>query len=97
MLSVPQTAGRPIPRATTAACDVFPPRAVRIPWAATMPTRSSGFVSRRTRITFLPASAWSAASRGSKTTAPTAAPGDAAIPRVSSLGADVLSNCGNIS
>ena len=57
MLSVPQTAGRPIPRATTAACDVFPPRAVKIPCAATIPTRSSGLVSRRTRMTFLPASA----------------------------------------
>ena len=57
MLSVPQTAGRPMPRATTAACDVFPPRAVKMPCAATIPTRSSGLVSRRTRMTLFPAKA----------------------------------------
>ena len=33
----PATQGLPIPRATTAACDVMPPRAVRIAFAATMP------------------------------------------------------------
>ena len=33
----PQTQGRPMPRATTAACDVIPPRAVTIADAACMP------------------------------------------------------------
>ena len=94
--SVPQIAVFPIPRATTAAWDVFPPRLVRIPSAATMPTRSSGLVSRRTRITFLPALLKSKARFESKTTSPTAAPGEAGMPRaISSMFADV-SNCGNI-
>ena len=39
-----------MPRATTAACDVMPPRVVRIPTAAFMPAMSSGDVSSRTRI-----------------------------------------------
>ena len=33
----PATQHLPIPRATTAACDVIPPRPVRIPCAATIP------------------------------------------------------------
>ncbi len=33
----PQTQGLPMPRATTAAWLVMPPRAVRIPTAATIP------------------------------------------------------------
>ena len=53
--SAPQTHGRPMPRATTAACEVLPPRLVRVPRAATMPWRSSGFVSSRTRIDVLAA------------------------------------------
>ena len=64
-----------MPRATTAACDVLPPRLVRMPRAATMPRRSSGLVSRRTRITSSPRSAHSTAAAESKTTLPTAAPG----------------------
>ena len=40
-----------MPRATTAAWEVIPPRAVRMPWAAFMPRISSGLVSIRTRIT----------------------------------------------
>ncbi len=56
-VSAPQTHVLPMPRATTAACDVLPPRLVRMPCAAIMPGRSSGLVSRRTRITFSPSAA----------------------------------------
>ena len=52
--SAPHTQVLPIPRATTAAWLVLPPRLVRMPWAAIMPFRSSGLVSRRTRMTFSP-------------------------------------------
>ena len=47
----PTTHGLPMPRATTAACEVMPPVAVRMPCAASMPWMSSGVVSLRTRIT----------------------------------------------
>ena len=53
--SAPTTAGLPQPRATTAAWDTRPPRAVRIPSEASMPWTSSGEVSVRTRMTFSPA------------------------------------------
>ena len=43
----PATQGFPIPRATTAACEVIPPRAVKTPWAACIPPTSSGEVSAR--------------------------------------------------
>ena len=86
-----------MPRATTAAWDVFPPRLVKIPSAATIPTKSSGLVSRRTRITFFPARDKSCARLESKTTWPTAAPGDAGIPRAISVALALRSNCGNIS
>ena len=52
--SAPTTAGLPQPRATTAAWLTSPPRAVRIPSAASMPCTSSGEVSLRTRTTFSP-------------------------------------------
>ena len=86
-----------MPRATTAACEVLPPRAVRMPLAAIMPPRSSGLVSLRTSSTCSPLAAHSTAVAESKTTRPTAAPGDAAMPWVSSLRTPDLSNCGNIS
>ena len=54
MPSAPTTAHVPMPRATTAACDVLPPRAVRMPSATIMPCRSSGLVSLRTRMTCAP-------------------------------------------
>ena len=44
-----------MPRATTAAWLVMPPRAVTMPSAACMPWMSSGLVSSRTRITPRPA------------------------------------------
>ena len=40
-----------MPRATTAACEVRPPRVVRMPAALCMPAMSSGDVSMRTRMT----------------------------------------------
>ena len=95
--SAPQTQVRPMPRATTAACEVFPPRLVRMPWAATMPFRSSGLVSRRTRMTASPRSAQSAAVWESKTTLPTAAPGEAFMPTPRRWRSCSLLNCGNIS
>lgn len=95
--SAPTTHVRPMPRATTAACDVLPPRAVSTPTAAIMPPRSSGFVSRRTSTTSLPSAAHSCAVGESKTAIPTAAPGEAAIPRASRVRSAAESNCGNSS
>ena len=80
--SAPQTAVLPMPRATTAACEVLPPRLVRMPVAAIMPSRSSGLVSLRTRSTRSPRAFHSTAVAESKTTLPTAAPGEAAMPLV---------------
>ena len=76
----PETQHVPMPRATTAAWEVMPPRTVRMPWAAFMPSMSSGEVSRRTRTTFSPRSAHSLASSAVKTILPQAAPGEAARP-----------------
>lgn len=45
MPSAPHTHTLPMPRATTAAWLVFPPRLVSTAWAATMPGRSSSVVS----------------------------------------------------
>ena len=95
--SAPQTQVLPIPRATTAACEVLPPRLVRMPVAAIIPLRSSGLVSLRTRTTSSPRAAQATAVGESKTTLPTAAPGEAAIPRVSRSRSAAVSNCGNIS
>ena len=83
--SAPQTQVLPMPRATTAACDVLPPRLVSTPSAAIIPDRSSGLVSRRTRTTFSPRSAHFTASSDENTALPTAAPGEAFIPWVSCL------------
>ena len=86
-----------MPRATTAACEVLPPRAVRMPAAAIMPSRSSGLVSRRTSTTRSPRSPHALAVAESNTARPTAAPGEAAIPLVSSSRGAERSKCGNIS
>ena len=77
--SQPATHGLPMPRATTAACEVMPPWTVRIPFAAIIPWMSSGVVSQRTRITSS-RSPRSAAVSASKTTLPLAAPGLALRP-----------------
>jgi len=84
----PDTQHVPIPRATTAACEVIPPRTVRIPCAAFIPVMSSGDVSRRTRKTFSPFSCQATASSAVNTTLPQAAPGEA--PRPLPIGAAAL-------
>ena len=61
-----------------------------------MPTKSSGLVSLRTKITFLPVFAKSKARLELKTISPTAAPGDAGIPVAMRLRFADKSNCGNI-
>ena len=80
----PQTQHLPIPRATTAACDVIPPLSVTIASELTIPSISSGEVSSRTNTTASVFAA-STASSAEKYILPTAAPGDAARPWVSSL------------
>ena len=55
--SHPATQGLPIPRATTAACEVIPPCAVRTPRAWISPWMSSGVVSQRTSTTSSPCAA----------------------------------------
>ena len=84
MLSAPAplTQHLPMPRATTAAWLVMPPRAVKIPSAALMPAKSSGLVSIRTITTCLPSSCQRSASSAKNTTWPQAAPGLAGKPRV---------------
>ena len=96
--SAPQPATQqvPMPRATTAAWEVMPPRAVRMPCACAMPSISSGEVSRRTRTTFLPVLAAAVASSAVKYTMPQAAPGEAARPMAISFAffSATASNCG---
>src|SRR5258706_835 len=62
-----------MPRATTAACEVMPPRVVRMPSAACMPWISSGEVSTRTRMTFLSCALSASASSAENTIPPDAA------------------------
>ena len=50
----PAMQGLPMPRATTAACEVMPPWLVMTPWAWMSPWMSSGLVSQRTRMTCSP-------------------------------------------
>src|SRR6266568_4339089 len=66
--SHPATQGLPMPRATTAACEVIPPCAVRTPFAWTRPWMSSGVVSQRTRMTLSPAFPRCSAVSASRTT-----------------------------
>ena len=74
-----------MPRATTAACDVIPPRVVRMPSATCMPLMSSGLVSTRTRITLCPAALATSASSELNTISPLAAPGEAGRPVATTL------------
>ena len=92
----PDTQHSPIPRATTAAWLVIPPRTVRIPCADFIPVISSGDVSRRTRTTFSPLSAHSTASSAVNTILPHAAPGEAPRPFPRGVAAfrAFASNCG---
>ena len=46
----PATVGIPKPRATSAAWEVIPPLSVRTPLEASIPAKSSGLVSERTKI-----------------------------------------------
>ncbi len=79
--SQPATQHFPMPRATTAAWEVIPPREVSIPAAACIPSISSGLVSCLTRITGSPPLAALTAASAVKYIAPDAAPGDAGSPR----------------
>ena len=90
----PQIAGRPIPRATTAACDAEPPFTVMIPVAAIMPGKSPGVVSLMTRRTESPASAKSTALSLVIAIRPTAAPGEAANPETKGISSPVSLGCG---
>ena len=85
-----------MPRATTAAWLVIPPRTVRIPWDTFIPVMSSGEVSRRTKTTFSPLPAQFSASSAEKTILPHAAPGDAPSPFPTGVAAfnAAASNCG---
>mmetsp|Transcript_14113 Transcript_14113/g.46357 ORF Transcript_14113/g.46357 Transcript_14113/m.46357 type:complete len:305 (-) Transcript_14113:1158-2072(-) len=94
----PVTQHFPQPRATTAAWDVIPPRAVTTASAACMPPTSSGDVSTRTSTAGLPCAFSASACSELKTTIPHAAPGDAGSPcarRTLSCCAS-FSNCGCI-
>ena len=75
----PATQHVPIPRATTAACDVLPPLPVKIPWEAVIPSISSGVVSNLTSTTLSPWPPFPCflASNAVNTTLPAAAPGEA--------------------
>ena len=75
----------PIWRATSAACEVIPPNAVRKPSAAAMPRMSSGEVSWRARSTASPRARHAAASSAKNTSRPLAAPGPAGSPFARSL------------
>src|SRR3954467_10335907 len=70
----------PIWRATRAAWEVIPPKAVRNPSEAFIPRMSSGEVSCRQRITFSPRAAQASASSAKNTILPVAAPGPAGSP-----------------
>src|SRR5207249_3880559 len=80
MSFAPTTHVLPIPRATTAAWLVMPPRAVITACAATIPWKSSGEVSGRMRMTLRPSWASASASSASNTASPVAAPGAAGRP-----------------
>ena len=86
-----------MPRATTAAWLVMPPRAVTMPRAASMPRMSSGLVSSRTRITAPAEPPCTSASAAVKTILPVAAPGDAGRPVAitSRLDAGSMVGCSN--
>ena len=77
---LPTIQALPIPLATTAACEVIPPRAVKIPSDRFIPSISSGDVSILTKIVGRPLSAYSTAFLALKTIKPEAAPGLAGKP-----------------
>ena len=79
----PATHGLPMPRATSAAWDALPPSAVRMPRAAWNPATSSASVNGAHEDHVLAAAARRIASAALSAIAPRAAPGEAAMPRVS--------------
>ena len=93
----PHTQHLPIPRATTAACEVIPPRIVKIASDATIPTISSGEVSARTKTTFSPLACLASASSAVNASLPVPAPGPAAKPVAIGVAFfnSFLSNSGN--
>ena len=90
----PTTAGRPIPRATSAACEALPPSLVRIPLAAWKPATSSASVNGRTRITSRPSCSACTASLAVNTISPLAAPGEAETPLASTSNSALGSKVG---
>ena len=87
--------GRPMPRATSAACEALPPSLVRIPLAAWKPATSSASVNGRTRITSRPSLRRPRPRPAAvNTISPLAAPGDAATPRASTSYSALGSNVG---
>ena len=74
-----------MPRATTAAWLVMPPRVVRMPRAACMPCMSSGLVSIRISTTASPLAARISASSELNTATPDAAPGLAGRPLLNTV------------
>ena len=90
----PQIAGRPMPRATTAACEAEPPLTVRMPVAAIIPGRSPGVVSLMTSRTDSPASVISTAVSLVSAIRPTAAPGEAPSPDTRGTSTPVSFGCG---
>ncbi|MBV6474541.1 MAG: hypothetical protein MOGDAGHF_00001 [Rhodocyclaceae bacterium] len=97
MASQPETQGLPMPRATTAAWEVLPPRLVRMPCAWKKPWMSSGLVSSRTRMMRSPARPRASAVSASKTILPEAAPGEAGRPCASDLPRKEGESCGTSS
>ncbi len=92
--SQPETQGLPMPRATTAACEVLPLRLVRMPWAWKKPWMSSGFVSSRTRMMRSPLRPRASAVSASNTILPEAAPGEAGRLTASGLPLKSGASCG---
>ena len=81
----PHTAGRPRPRAITAAWLPMPPREVTTPATTDRAGSSAGEVSVVTRITDRPSSTTSSARQASNTATPRATPGETARPTPNEL------------
>jgi hypothetical protein len=82
-LAAPDTQGRPMPLATSAAWLALPPSDVRMPRAAKNPATSAASVKGLTSTTSRPSSAAATASSAEKTISPLAAPGEAFTPQAS--------------
>ena len=80
-------AGVPMPRARPPRAEVMPPRTVRMPCAAFMPSMSSGEVSGGRSRTFSPASAGASVSSRDNKPLPQACPGEGGQRTAGGLGA----------